>query len=137
MPGPKVRWMLDGDSGRPLLSPHGLSDTLVPGELRRKRWSARVQSRILPVWASVGASAPSSRPSAASHLLLQPGLPRRIACGGPGVRLPYAGIWRERRAMTALLVLVHWLHLLALALWIGGLGALAIILPPGRRVHPE
>src|SRR5947208_6872302 len=39
--------------------------------------------------------------------------------------------------MTALLVLVHWLHLLALALWIGGLGALAIVLPPGRRVHPE
>src|SRR5947209_15053094 len=39
--------------------------------------------------------------------------------------------------MTAPLVLVHWLHLLALALWIGGLAALAIVLPAGRRVHPE
>src|ERR687886_998259 len=39
--------------------------------------------------------------------------------------------------MTALLVLVHWLHLLALALWIGGLAGLAIVLRAGRRVHPE
>jgi uncharacterized membrane protein len=39
--------------------------------------------------------------------------------------------------MTALLVLVHWLHLLALALWIGGLAGLAIVLRTGRRVHPE
>jgi uncharacterized membrane protein len=39
--------------------------------------------------------------------------------------------------MTALLVLVHWLHLLALALWIGGLAGLAIVLREGRRVHPE
>ena len=39
--------------------------------------------------------------------------------------------------MTALLVLVHWLHLLALALWIGGLTGLTIVLRAGRRVHPE
>jgi photosystem II stability/assembly factor-like uncharacterized protein/uncharacterized membrane protein len=39
--------------------------------------------------------------------------------------------------MTALLVLVHWLHLLALALWIGGLAGLTIVLRAGRRVHPE
>src|ERR671936_841617 len=39
--------------------------------------------------------------------------------------------------MTALLVLVHWLHLLALAFWIGGLAGLAIVLRAGRRVHPE
>src|ERR671939_1642896 len=39
--------------------------------------------------------------------------------------------------MTALLGLVHWLHLLALALWIGGLAGLASVLQTGRRVHPE
>src|SRR5919201_24845 len=39
--------------------------------------------------------------------------------------------------MTALLVLVHWLHLLALALWIGGLAGLATVLRARRRVHPE
>ena len=39
--------------------------------------------------------------------------------------------------MTAPLVLVHWLHLLALALWIGGLAGLAVVLRAGRRVHPE
>jgi putative copper export protein len=39
--------------------------------------------------------------------------------------------------MDALLVLIHWLHLLALALWIGGLAALAIVLPATPRLQPE
>ena len=39
--------------------------------------------------------------------------------------------------MSAATVLVHWLHLLALALWIGGLAVTQVVLPSGRRTRPE
>lgn len=39
--------------------------------------------------------------------------------------------------MGLLIALVYWLHLLALALWAGGLVALLVVLPSGKRVHPE
>lgn len=39
--------------------------------------------------------------------------------------------------MDALQTLVHGLHLIALALWTGGMAALLVVLPAGRRAHPS
>ena len=39
--------------------------------------------------------------------------------------------------MDALTVLIYWLHVLALALWIGGLAVLLLVLPSGRRVRAD
>src|SRR5579885_1339257 len=95
-----------------------------------------------------GRSAPAPSPSLHSDRAgaRRSRAPARSECHNPtGGRPPFPDARvcdtlrceRTGGAMSAATVLVHWLHLLALALWIGALAVTQIVLPSGRRTRPE